>query len=163
MPGRLDATVPRSCGLLRADGAACTLPMGHTGGHVFYIGPQMLFTDPRNRTPRPTAVAGLGGAYSFLIEAAVDKRWCPDEASRRPGREFMVQQIAAICDEDGKQDNLVLIVGGRETFNFDRRYLARIWPGLWKLPVPIQVGTGEKLEVLTEAQAIVVLVGAAIR
>lgn len=167
MPSRIPSltdTAYVTCNIAREDGAVCGLALTHTGPHIFVHpsgeGMRMLFPDPRLRAP--TAVVSRGGAYSFLIEALVDKRWCPDEASRRPGREFMVQQIAAMCDEDGKQDNLVLVVAG-QTFDFDRRYLMRIWPGLWKLPVPIQVGTGEKLEVLTEAQAIVVLVGAAIR
>lgn len=111
------------------------------------------------RWPRsPTAVAFYVPPRSFLIEASFEGRWNIDDSRRRPADGFVVQQIGGFFDEDVAEQELAIDTG-QIWHRLDRRYLARLWPHLWKLPTPITVERHCPFNLGFPAKAIVVIAG----
>lgn len=141
-----------ACGHENGNGRRCHAAVGHDGVHLYDM--QMLFSDPRYRSP--TAVPS--NIRPFLIELAIDGWFCLKD--RRPGREFVIQQIGAMCDEDSDCLDLEFSVEDLRV-PIDRRYLSQIWPRLWKLPLSITVEAGADLQINFDRKAIVVIAGVA--
>lgn len=101
-------------------------------------------------------------ARPFLIEYAVDgEKRISISSDEWPGKngEFNISQIGAMCDEDSPERNLVVQISGVR-FEFDRRYLGRIWPNLFKLNPPLLCARSDALSFMFPGRAIVVIAGA---
>jgi len=105
---------------------------------------------------RSATIANPQPLRPFLIEIAVEHETVLSE--NRIQGDYSIQSIGAMCDEDVEATDLVLKVGG-DRYPFDRRYLARIWPGLFKLPQIILVDRSVSLMFAFPGQAVVVIAG----
>ncbi len=118
---------------------------------------QMLFADPRFRPPLEQPRV----AKPFLIEVPFEGRYDFINHPLLKERELTIHQLAAMCDEDCEDPNLVIQISGIP-FEFDKRYLGRIWPNLFKINPPILVAASDVFHLIYPAKAVVVLVGASL-
>ncbi len=99
---------------------------------------------------------------AFLIEVQLDPERPTEVPRSRLYGQGHILQIGAMCDEEVEHPELRLHVHGRQYHQhaYDKRYLSRIWPGLWTLPAPVLFdGRDGSVELYYPGRAVVVIVG----